>query len=93
MSAANFKTLGPCSEDSEVSSPLKPKKEAIKNSQVDEKGPSPEAEKETMSRGKWKKIAREKGKAQNEEMMNKGPEVRNKRLESIEDLIKAKGRV
>ena len=31
MSVANFKTLVPCSEDLEVSSPLKHKKEAIKN--------------------------------------------------------------
>ena len=46
-----------------------------------------------MSKGKWKKIAREKGKAQDVEMMNKGLEVGNKRLDSIEDLIKAEGRV
>ena len=46
-----------------------------------------------MSKGKWKKIAREKGKAQDVEMMNKGLEVGNKRLDSIKDLIKAEGRV
>lgn len=60
---ANFKTLGSSNEDPELSSPLKPKKEAFKNSHANGKSPSPEVEKKTMSKGNWKKIAREKGKA------------------------------
>ena len=92
MSAANFKSHGLNGEDPEVSSPLKPKKEANKNGQVESKSLSPEVENNTMSKGKWKKIAREKGKAQEVEKINKGPEVGKKRLESIEALTKAEGR-
>lgn len=49
MSAANFKSHGPSGEDPEVSSPLKPKKEANKDGQAESKGLSPEVENNTMS--------------------------------------------
>lgn len=93
MSTANFKTVGPCSEEPEVSSTIKSKKEALKEYQPNGMGLILEAEKETMSKGRWKKIAREKGKAQDEEMVLKGLEVGNKRMESIKDLIGVEGRV
>ena len=56
-------------------------------------GLSLEAVNEPIFRGKWKKIAREKGKAQEEDMGLKGPNVGNKRRECLEDLLEAEGRV
>ena len=93
MAATTFKNAGPCSEELEVSSPIKAKKEALKKCHPNRMGLSSEAEKESISRDKWKKIEREKGKAQDEEMVLKGPEVGNKRTECIEDLIEVEGRV
>ena len=95
MSAAVFKTVGPSCEEPEVSSPIKSKKEALKIYQLNEMGLASEVEKEkeTISKGRWKKMAREKGKAQDEEMVFKGPEVGNKRTESIEELLEVEGRV
>ena len=93
MSATTFKNVGHCSEEPEVSSPIKAKKEALKECHPNGMGLSSKVEKESISRGKWKKIAREKGKAQDEEMVLKGPEVGNKRTECIKDLIEVEGRV
>lgn len=95
MSVANIKTFGPSNEDQEVSNPLKPKKGVFKNRKADEKSLSPVGEMKTMSKGSWKTLVRERGKAQAQdvEMMNKSPKVGNKRHESIEDLIKAEGRM
>ena len=56
-------------------------------------GLSLEAVNELIFRGKWKKIAREKGKAQEEDMGLKGPDVGNKRRDCMENLTEAEERV
>ena len=50
-------------------------------------GPYLEAEVEPISKGKWKKIAREKGKAQDVDMRMKGPNVGNKKVGCIKELL------
>ncbi|KAK9988823.1 hypothetical protein SO802_029062 [Lithocarpus litseifolius] len=91
MSAAKFKTCGPSKEDLEVCSPLKPKMEVNNNNQAKEKGLSPDADKKATGKGRLKKIAREKNKAQEVDMINQSPEVGKKRLGNIEVLTRAEG--
>ena len=93
MSIDTFKNVGPCSEGPEMSSPIKAINETHKECHPSGMGLSLEAENEPIIRGKWKKIAREKGKAQEEDMGLKGPNVGNKRRECLEDLLEAEGRV
>ena len=87
-----FKKDGPCNIEPEMASPVKANKEAIKDPSLNGLGPNLEAEKEPISKGKWKKIAREKGKAQEVDMKLNGPEVGNKRVGCIEDLLIAECR-
>lgn len=89
MSAANLKTYGTGKEESEVCSPFKPKKEASNNNQDKGKGLSPSADKIVTGKGGWKKLAREKAKAQEVDMINQSPRVGKKRIKDIEALIRA----
>lgn len=61
--------------------------------QADKMGLNVVAEKEVTSIGRWKKLARDKGKVQDEEMVSDGPEIGNKRLGCIDDLIRDEGRM
>lgn len=61
-------------------------------SQVDETGPNAGAEKDVSSIGRWKKLARDKGKAQDKEMACEGPKLGNKSRGCMDDLIKDEGR-
>ena len=81
MSVDIFKKGGPCNKESEVSSPVKANKKATKEPILNDISLSLEAETESISRGKWKKIAREKGKAQEVDIGLKSPDVGNKRVE------------
>ena len=63
MSTDIFKKGGPCIIEPEVSNPVKVNEEATNEPILNSLGPFLEAEVEPISKGKWKKIAREKGKA------------------------------
>ena len=75
-----------------MSSPIKMNGVATNEPSPNGLGPCLEAEVEPISKGKWKKIAREKGKAQDVDMRMKGPNVGNKRVGCIEELLVAEGR-
>ena len=85
--------MRPCSERFEKSSPTKALNETNKESHPNGLGLNLEAVNEPIFRGKWKKIAREKGKAQEEDMGLKGSDVGNKRRDCMENLTEAEGRV
>ena len=91
-SADTLSNGGPCSERSEKSSPTKALNETNKESHPNGLGLNLEVVNEPIFRGKWKKIAREKGKAQEEDMGLKGPVVGNKRRDCMENLSEAEGR-
>ena len=93
MSADTLKNVGPCSEGPEKSSPVKAINETNKECHPNGMGLSLEAINEFIFRGKWKKIAREKGKAHEEDMGLKGPDLGNKRRDCMENLLEAEGRV
>ena len=92
MSADIFKKGGPCIIEPEVSSPVKVNEEATNEPVLNGLGPCLEAKVEPISKGKWKKIVGEKGKARDVDMRIKGPDVGNKRVGCIEDLLVAEGR-
>ena len=92
MLANIFKKGGPCIIEPGVSSPVKVNEEAINDPVLNVLGPCLEAKVEPISKGKWKKIAREKGKAWDVDMRIKGPDIGNKRVGCIEDLLVAEGR-
>ena len=92
MSTDIFKKGGPCIIEPEVSSPVKVNEEATNEPILNSLGPFLEAEVEPISKGKWKKIAREKGKAQDMDMRIKGLNVGNKKVGCIEELLVVEGR-
>ena len=92
MSIDIFKKGRPCIIEPEVSSPVKVNEEATNEPILNSLGPFLEAEVEPISKGKWKKIAREKGKAQDMDMRIKGPNVGNKKVGCIEELLVVEGR-
>lgn len=92
MSAAKFEIHGPSKEDPEVCSPLMPKIEVNNKSQAQGKGLSPKKVKKITGKRSWKKIVREKGKAQEVNIINQSLGVGKKRLENIEALAKTEGR-
>ena len=92
-SADTLSNSGPCSERFEKSSPTKALNETNKESHPNGLGLNLEAVNEPIFRGKWKKIAKEKGKAQEEDMGLKDPIVGNKRRDCMENLSKVEGRV
>ena len=92
MSTDIFKKGGPCIIEPGVSSPVKVNEEVINDPVLNVLGPCLEAKVEPISKGKWKKIAREKGKAQDVDIRMKGPNVGNKRVGCIKELLVAEVR-
>ena len=91
-SADTLSSGGPCSERSKKSSPTKALNETNEESHPNRLGLNLEAVNEPIFRGKWKKITREKGKAQEEDMGLKGLVVGNKSRDCMENLSEAEGR-
>ena len=91
MSTDIFKKGRPCIIEPEVSSPVKVNEEATNEPILNSLGPFL-VEVEPISKGKWKKIAREKGKAQDMDMRIKGLNVGNKKVGCIEELLVVEGR-
>ena len=91
-SADTLSSGGPCSERSEEPSPNKALNKTDEESHPNRLGLNSGAVNEPIFRDKWKKIAREKGKAQEEDLGLKGPAVGNKRRNCMESLLEDEGR-
>lgn len=77
----------------EVTSPLKPKKEKVKEGGSEEMVISPNKEKKTSGKGNWKRVAREVGKTQNAEKKSQKLLVGKKRDAECEGLEETDGLV
>ena len=84
--------FGPCFEKQEVTSPIKPKTGTKVCEALSDQNASPDIKKKGPGKGKWKKIAREIGKAQDMEVSIQAHEVGNKRAEKIKDLLLTEGK-
>ena len=91
-SANTLCSSGPCSERFDEPSPNKAINKTNKESHQSRLGLNSGAINEPIFRGKWKKFAREKGKAHEEDLGLKGPAVGNKRRNCMENLLEDEGR-
>jgi len=73
-------------------SPVKPKEKKNTSEEVKKQELGPDQTKKPRAKGRLKKIAREKGKAQEVEILEQAQEVSKKKTCNIEMLIKSDGR-
>lgn len=81
----------PSLEKQKATSPIKHKAEIKVNANNNNQIAGPAKERKGLSKGKWKKIARERGKAQDVDISAQAREVGKKRVDNIEALPKAEG--
>lgn len=86
------KGSGPSLEEQEVTSPIKPKAKIMTSTNSNNQSAGPAKEGKGLSKRKLKKIARERGKAQDVDMSTQVHEVGKKRVGNIEALIEAEGK-